>query len=170
MQHLVTGYLRNLPSSIYPQLFEQPASCLAVYRLLPLLSQQILARLLFVRQPISQSDILEWCEASASEAFEYALEQCKSLKCLLEVNAHFQLNETFRIQFQNALTGGGESRSFGSLASSADRHPINVAFLDRYAKEQWESVLRYMVGKHDAKPHTAVVNLLEKSGLMQRKR
>ncbi|CAG8566902.1 8772_t:CDS:2 [Paraglomus occultum] len=91
------------------------------------------------------------------------------LYILMDDHGHMVMNTTFREQFRNALTGGGEHQSFGVPSSSVDRHrPENVvAFLDNHATKQWESILHYMVGTASMQtPKKAVRDLLVRSGLM----
>jgi transcription initiation factor TFIIH subunit 4 len=47
--------------------------------------------------------------------------------------------------------------------------PVDIAFLDVYARESWESVLHFLVGTASSemqKPTSSVIVLLENSGLM----
>lgn len=62
----------------------------------------------------------------------------------------------------------GTQQSFGLPCSTPDKHPVDIGFLDQYAAQQWESILHYMVGTElTKKPSRGVLNLLERSQLMQ---
>jgi len=58
----------------------------------------------------------------------------------------YRLSTGFANSLRQALTGGGNHRSFGVPCSAPDKHKVDMAFLDKYAREQWESILYYMVG------------------------
>jgi len=61
--------------------------------------------------------------------------------------------------------------SFGTPSPTADKTEMTTEFLEEYATRQWESVLHYMVGARTAGSESlgkGVLNILEKSGLMQR--
>lgn len=45
-----------------------------------------------------------------------------------------------------ALTGGGGHKSFGVPLNDPKGKQVTIAELDDYARNQWESVLGYMVG------------------------
>lgn len=62
----------------------------------------------------------------------------------------------------------GMQQSFGLPCSSLDKHAVDIGFLDHYATTQWEAILHYMVGTSlTKKPSRGVLNLLERSKLMQ---
>ncbi|XP_076308554.1 general transcription factor IIH subunit 4 marionette isoform X2 [Tachypleus tridentatus] len=54
------SFLKSLPSATLTKLYSHPATCIAVFRELPLLSRQYIMRLLFVEQPIPQAVISSW--------------------------------------------------------------------------------------------------------------
>lgn len=58
----------------------------------------------------------------------------------------YALTNPFAASLRLALTGGGAHNSFGVPASDSRDIEVTVAELDEYAREQWESVLGYMVG------------------------
>lgn len=63
----------------------------------------------------------------------------------------------------------GMQQSFGLPFSTPDKHAVDVKYLDHYATTQWEAILHYMVGTSlTKKPSRGVLNLLERSKLMQR--
>ncbi|KAI9136665.1 transcription factor Tfb2-domain-containing protein, partial [Paraphysoderma sedebokerense] len=161
-------YLEQLPQQTFTRLFNQPSTCLAVYRLLPSLAKQIIMRLLYIQHPISESDLSSWCYKEHLLKQKESLLKLKKLYILFAKNGFWHLNETFRVGFRNALTGSGNHNSFGLLAhtSAKTNIEVDIPFLDRYATEQWESILHYMVGTSVKRPPNAVLNLLQRSGLM----
>lgn len=98
---------------------------------------------------------------------EKALSKLRRMHIVTEKNAVLTLDPTFRISFRRALTGGGDHRSFGVPCTTVDKHKVDVSFLDKYATEQWETILHFMVGnKTEKKPSDGVIKLLVSSGLM----
>ncbi|KNE60571.1 transcription factor tfb2 [Allomyces macrogynus ATCC 38327] len=169
VQNDIASHLRELPAETFHKLYREPATCLAVFRLLPQLSKQLVMRMLYLRQPVTTDELQSWCQPTAYGFFENALDHAQRLQFLDQQGDMWHLNTTFREEFQNALTGRGPATSFGSLAEGTDSHSVDVAFLDNYAKTGWESVLQFMVGQRgERNPHPAVLNILEKSGLMER--
>jgi transcription initiation factor TFIIH subunit 4 len=62
----------------------------------------------------------------------------------------------------------GMQQSFGLPCSAPDKHAVDIGYLDHYATTQWEAILHYMVGTSlTKKPSRGVLNLLERSKLMQ---
>ncbi|KAG1469759.1 hypothetical protein G6F56_003073 [Rhizopus delemar] len=124
--------------------------------------------LLYTKAPISINDVRSWVNKDGERKLVEALQKLASLR-IIEQNEHIlAMNDTFRQQFQNALTGGGTQQSFGLPCSTPDKHSVDIAFLDHYATTQWEAILHYMVGTSlTKKPSRGVLNLLERSKLMQ---
>ncbi|CAO3691000.1 unnamed protein product [Rhizopus stolonifer] len=124
--------------------------------------------LLYTKAPISISDVRSWVNKDGERKLAEALQKLASLR-IIEQNEHIlAMNGTFQQQFQNALTGGGTQQSFGLPCSTPDKHSVDIAFLDHYATTQWEAILHYMVGTSlTKKPSRGVLNLLERSKLMQ---
>jgi transcription initiation factor TFIIH subunit 4 len=82
--------------------------------------------------------------------------------------ASILLHPTFRASLQAALCGGEMSNMGAVPAPGPDKHARDVEFLDKYARERWESVLHYMVGSPQASAGVSrdVVILLAQSGLI----
>ena len=55
-----------------------------------------------------------------------------------------KLTSNFATSLRLALTGGGNHGSFG-VPSSIEHPEITIEFLDKYATEQWEGILHYVV-------------------------
>ncbi|KAJ3134534.1 RNA polymerase II transcription factor B 52 kDa subunit [Physocladia obscura] len=60
----------------------------------------------------------------------------------------------------------GNHSSFGLLTESKDKANVTIEYLDSYAKDAWEAVLHYLVGTPSNKKPSAVMALMEHSGLM----
>ena len=84
-----------------------------------------------------------------------------------------QLTTNFATSLRLALTGGGDHGSFGIPTSTS--HPsITVDFLDKYAMNQWEGILHYVVQTQGdlagaVYPSASVRELLTIGGLVDRK-
>ncbi|KAG1590960.1 hypothetical protein G6F47_009889 [Rhizopus delemar] len=118
--------------------------------------------------PIPVSDVSAWVNKEGERKLVEALQKLSSLRIIEQKDHVLIMNDTFRHQFQNALTGGGTQQSFGLPCSTPDKHPVDIPFLDHYATTQWEAILHYMVGTSlTKKPSRGVLNLLERSKLMQ---
>ncbi|KAI8340757.1 RNA polymerase II transcription factor B subunit 2 [Chlamydoabsidia padenii] len=161
-------YLETLPKYTFLRLFQKPATCLAIFRLLPTIGRQITMSLLYVETPISTQDLQYWVNKDGQRKLSEALLKLSRLRILEENGDFLVMNDTFRLEFQNALTGGGTQQSFGQPCSTPDKHSVDIGFLDQYATQQWEAILHYMVGTSlTKKPSGGVLNLLERSKLMQ---
>lgn len=55
------------------------------------------------------------------------------------------LTANFSASLRTALTGGDEKQSFGVPASQQVDDSIDIAYLDEYARSQWEGILHYVV-------------------------
>ncbi|CAO3615807.1 unnamed protein product [Cunninghamella blakesleeana] len=161
-------YLETLPTFTFLRLFQKPATCLAIFRLLPSIGRQIVMSLLYVESPILETDLQSWVNKDGQKKLQEALLKLSRLRILEQKDSYLVMNDTFRLEFKNALTGGGTQQSFGLPCSTPDKHSVDINFLDQYATQQWEAILHYMVGTSlTKKPSGGVLNLLERSQLMQ---
>lgn len=55
------------------------------------------------------------------------------------------LTKNFGTSLRLALTGGGDHESFGIPSNESATTTVDDAFLDKYATEQWEGILHYVV-------------------------
>ena len=92
---------------------------------------------------------------------------------ILEQGPEYSLNVNFQKSLKRALTGGGSHNSFGIPLdvprTASDGVDIDVAFLDRYANDSWETILHYLVGSSASfshRPSPSVLEMLRTSGLM----
>jgi transcription initiation factor TFIIH subunit 4 len=76
------------------------------------------------------------------------------------------MNINYQKGLHDALIGVCEHASFGKPCDTSDKHEVTKQFLDQYALTSWENVLHYLVGTSQDKKAPAVLQLLEKSGLM----
>lgn len=174
-QHLlrssVNQYLEELPQQIQSRLYESPATCLAIYRLLPQLAKFFIMSMVFNESAISLRDLDRWVKSSGKLQFQDAIKSMKSLHLLIPVRSNgpmlIDLNHTFRESFKNALTGGKVSNSFG-IVMELDNDAVTTDMLDKYSADKWETILHFMVGTSLAHiPSENVLNLLKHSKLME---
>lgn len=140
-------YLLTLRPSVLQEMYNNPATCLAVFRDLPELAKQFILRLLFVEQPIHQQMIASWVAKHASTDFDDAVQVIKSLKLWSETPGGLPgwiLNDTFRKGLRSCFLGGGDEWIVQSTTN--DKHAKDITSLDSYSMERWEMVLHYMVG------------------------
>ncbi|RKP09597.1 transcription factor Tfb2-domain-containing protein [Thamnocephalis sphaerospora] len=181
----IDEYLETLPAQTCQRLYRSPASCLAVFRLLPNLAKQTVMSLLYIYDFVPASDLAARCfQDSARQASTWGDRDSVNKLLRLHIieqeqpeeaaaagqsigDQRLRINQTFGEQMRNALTGGGEKGSFGIPSAVPDKHPVDVAFLDNYATQQWEAILHFMIGTAVTKrPGRASLNLLRRSGLM----
>ncbi|KAI8914210.1 transcription factor Tfb2-domain-containing protein [Gorgonomyces haynaldii] len=142
------------------QLYQQPSTCLAIFKLLKPLSKQIVVRLLYgtgITKPQFDNWFYNPKDADAQEHLNllWKLNIC--------VENEIVLNKIFQLGLHYALTGSG-TQSFGVLIEAEDA--MTVAELDRYAQDQWQGVLYSLVGNPSKQRPHSIVELLQRSGLM----
>ncbi|KAL2915412.1 RNA polymerase II transcription factor B 52 kDa subunit [Polyrhizophydium stewartii] len=170
----VGKYLESLPRATLDQLYTQPATCLAVLRMLPSLAKHTVLRLLYTSSAVRESVIESWAQPEHSGIFLDILGGLSKLhivslgsdggKRTVSINVVFQTN------LHNALVGSGAHSSFGLPSESSDKHRPTTAFLDRYATECWESVLHYLVGTPSEKRPKSPAHHFRESTLTLRRR
>lgn len=145
-------YLEQLPGATHKKLYQQPSTALAVFRcMLPHLAKTIVMAMLYMTGPFPVSDLDAWIRPDAKAEKDQAITVLESLHIMTTVQESpkvfaYRLSTGFANSLRQALTGGGNHRSFGVPCGAPDKHKVDVAFLDKYAREQWESILYYMVG------------------------
>ncbi|CAI2180774.1 17644_t:CDS:10 [Funneliformis geosporum] len=168
--------LEALPKYTLDQLYKEPATCLAIFRLLPPLARQFVMSLLFT-QPINnpvnltKSDLRLWVknEEAALAKFDEALEKLSKLSIMtIDQSGYIQMNCEFRERFRDCLTGGGDHQSFGVPCKKPASDRPDIAFLDRHAMKQWEEILHFMVGTESmSQPSAAVLKVVTRAKLMK---
>ncbi|KAL3232224.1 General transcription and DNA repair factor IIH subunit TFB2 [Nakaseomyces bracarensis] len=173
LKHSITQYLEEIPSQVQTRLYKSPATCLAIYRLLPPLAKFFIMTSIFNDKDISLRDLDRWVRSNGKTQFQDAIKSMKSLHLLIPTRENGQLlinlNPTFRISFRNALTGGEVNNSFGVvIEEDKSDSVVTLPILDEYAATKWETILHFMVGTPLAKiPSENVLNLLKHSKLME---
>ncbi|SCW03424.1 LAFE_0G10110g1_1 [Lachancea fermentati] len=167
----VNEYLEDLPPQVQSRLYASPATCLAIYRLLPKLAKFFIMSMVFNESDISLRDLDRWVKSEGKFQFNEAIKSMKSLHLLIEGKTGqpfmINLNPIFRSSFRNALTGGEVNNSFGNVIDS-ESDIVSMAMLDQYAADKWETILHFMVGTPLTKtPSRNVLNLLTHSKLME---
>ncbi|KWU45039.1 RNA polymerase II transcription factor B subunit 2 [Rhodotorula sp. JG-1b] len=182
--HLWT-FLDRLSPAMYNRLYTSPASCLSIFRLLPLSARHIVLDMLWYDEIVRIRDVALWIRERRSEGAEkgerrhlkYTLSALQRLHIVTSrLDRHsdpstdeteLQMNSVFQNSFRMALTGGGQQGSFGKAAKEQDPE-VTVQFLDDYAETQWEIIQHFMVGSDAGatKPGEKVLVLLNRSGLM----
>lgn len=174
LKHSVNQYLEEIPQQVQARLYKSPATCLAIYRLLPPVAKFFIMSLVFNDNNVALRDLDKWIKSSAKLDFQEAIKSMRSLHLIIPTKVNNQLmiglNPTFRNSFKNALTGGEVSNSFGIVV---DNDPdilsgkINMQLLDRYSANKWENILHFMVGTPmSVIPSDNVLSLLKHSQLM----
>ena len=164
-------YLKTLPSDVLDQLYNHPATCLAVFRELHPLAKQFVMRLLWVQQPVPQAVVSSWVTAGHSKECDRAKESLSGLRLWQGTKMPggmeaWMLNGTFRANLKMALSGGGQPWTMSAYLEP-DPTARDTAFLDEYATERWETVLHYMVASSQQGGISAdAVRTLLQAGLM----
>jgi len=167
-------HLEGLPEAIFKRLYQQPATTLAIFRrMLPNLAKSFVMAMLYNPDPVPITQLEGWVRPEKNNIKEEAFGKLRQLHLVTERHGTFTLDPTFKIAFRKALTGGGAPGSFGLPCDTEDKNRVDVAFLDKYATEQWESILHFMVGNEvqpQQRPSDGVVRLLLHGKLMEKPR
>ncbi|KAI5477709.1 transcription initiation factor TFIIH subunit 4 [Pseudohyphozyma bogoriensis] len=174
------SFLDKLSPSMFGRLYDAPASCLSIFRLLPPTARHIVLNVLWYEKEIRYNDVALWVKERKSDgAAGERRHLSTSLSALarlhvLTASAHSKedknpvlvMHPSFRENFRSALTGGGTQGSFGVISEEEEERK-DVAFLDAYAETQWEGILHHMVGSDvSTRPFDGVLTLLARSELM----
>ena len=163
----ITEYLLQLPPTTTARLYSKPATCLAIFRLLPALSKQYIMSLLFTTMQLSMKEFDSWSDESGRGAQAAAYEKLTQMNVMKESRGYLQLNDGFRKNMVLALTGGGTHNSFGLPSSTPDPDPVTIETLDLYCTQTWEDILHFMVGTTlQRQPGPSIVRLLRDSQLI----
>lgn len=152
-------YLEQQPGTTFTKLYQQPSTALAIFRrMLPHLAKTIVMAMLYLPSPFPSADLDAWIKPASKsvQAKEQARSTLQRLKILFEETNHadartaYRLSPAFAKSLRQALTGGGNHRSFGVACSTPDKTPVTVEYLDAFARRQWEAILYYVVGSANA--------------------
>lgn len=174
MSSSVNEHLEGLPEAVLTRLYQSPATCLAIFRLLPTMAKTLVMSMLFTDSPMKISDVESWIKPESRKLQGEAIKKLKGLHLIKEryQSQTLILSQTFRKSYKNALTAGGSDTagnySFGIPCDTQDKNRVDIKFLDKHATEKWESILHFMVGTPSATfPNQGVLSLLQHSGLME---
>jgi len=168
----LNSYLKTLQSETLSELYNHPATCLAVFRELPDLAKQFVMRLFYVEQAVPQAVVLSWVNQAS-----YKEKAKESSTALTELGIWkdtampggmkaWILDKTFRTNLKVVLVGGGEPWTMAPL-NEPDPNKRDISYLDQYAQERWDTVLHYLVGSSQQSGVSLdAVKILLHSGLM----
>ncbi|AAS51646.1 ADL274Wp [Eremothecium gossypii ATCC 10895] len=170
-KNTVNEYLQELPQPVQSRLYQSPATCLAIYRLLSPMAKFFIMSMIFQDEEVSLRDLDRWVKPDAKFQLHDAIKSMKLLHLITEGRSGqplmVQLNSIFKESFKNALTGGEVKNSFGNVVEE-ENDPVTMAMLDSYAADKWETILHFMVGTPLTKsPGKNVLSLLRHSKLME---
>ena len=166
------SYLKTLEEETLSDLYNHPATCLAVFRELPELSKQFVMRLFYVEQAVPQAVVLSWVnQANHGDKAKEASTALSDLGIWKDTAMPgglpaWILDKTFRTNLKIVMIGGGEPWTMAPLAEK-DPYERDVNFLDQYSQERWDTVLHYLVGSSQQSGVSLdAVKILLHSGLM----
>jgi transcription initiation factor TFIIH subunit 4 len=144
-------YLETLPGTQFYRLYRSPASALAIFRKrLSSLAKTFVTMLLYMPRPMPVKQLDLFVKDSSRGEREYAIDLLRRYHVLKDVTSGsfraYTLTPDFAKSLRHALTGAGDGKSFGQLASIPATQRITVAELDEYSRRRWEGILGYMVG------------------------
>ncbi|KAH9838443.1 transcription factor Tfb2-domain-containing protein [Rhodofomes roseus] len=171
--HILLTFLQSQSQNALTRLYQRPSSCLSIFRLLRPLERQLIMNILWLESATPLSTMSAWVTQEGKKPYSDSLSTLARLHIIPNSTTKLALNATFRASLRQAITGGGTTGSFGVPAEPDPQHsPPDIATLDAYALERWETILHYMVssgtGQHPTKPSQEVLFLLQRSGLMTR--
>ncbi|KAJ1922283.1 RNA polymerase II transcription factor B 52 kDa subunit [Mycoemilia scoparia] len=169
LRSTITEYLEGLSSKTSERLFSTPVACLAIFRLLSSIEKQFIMSILYIDNPLTSKEVSSWAKPGFEGEIITRLGPLRKLHIIEKRDGGLVLNEIFRNQLKNALTGGGDYKSFGVLSNRVSRDNIEQTVLDNYALKKWESILHYMVGTDAGapKPSGTVLKLMVRARLME---
>ncbi|KAH8775859.1 RNA polymerase II transcription factor-like protein B subunit 2 [Hyaloscypha finlandica] len=145
-------YLERLPGTTFRRLYQQPSTALAIFRrMLPHLAKTFVMALLYMSKPMPLTDLDLWVNPNSKRERDNALQLLSRLH-IITVTAPSRddpqtitLTKNFGESLRLALTGGGDHNSFGVPSNDSVAANVDLAFLDEYARDQWEGILHYVV-------------------------
>jgi transcription initiation factor TFIIH subunit 4 len=115
-------------------------------------AKSIVMAMLYMPSSFPAADLEAWFKPSARSEREQALSILDRLHILAskredDRSLSYSLIPGFQRSLRQALEGSGTHRSFGVPASKAESggRRLGIDFLDAHAREQWESILFFMV-------------------------
>ncbi|KIX06879.1 uncharacterized protein Z518_04855 [Rhinocladiella mackenziei CBS 650.93] len=174
-------YLETLPGTQFYRLYRSPSSALAIFRKrLSSLAKSFVMMLLYMPRPMPVKQLELFVKDTSRGEREYALDLLHRYHIFKDVTFDsaraYSLTPDFAKSLRRALTGAGDSRSFGQLANVPDDQKVITAQLDEYSRQRWEGILGYMVGSSAVpleteqaaiEPSPGVVELLRAGHLIE---
>lgn len=145
-------FLQQQPGVTFIKLYRQPSTALAVLRrMLPHFAKTIVMAMLFMPEPFLASDLETWFRPDSRPVLEDAITTLERLNIMTRVPEPlipkaYQLQPIFAKSLRDALTGEGDHKSFGVPHEPPAAEQVDVDFLDKYARGQWEAILFFIVG------------------------
>ncbi|KAI4156362.1 MAG: hypothetical protein LQ340_000326 [Diploschistes diacapsis] len=145
-------YLESMPGMAFARLYQQPSTVLAIFRrTLTHLAKTFVMAMLFLSHPIAVTDLESWVRPNYRGERDQALNLLERLKILRTSTnpgkpRQYSLTQPFAGSLRDALTGGGDHRSFGVPCNTPSREKPTREELDTFARNQWDGILGYMVG------------------------
>ncbi|KAJ3386895.1 RNA polymerase II transcription factor B 52 kDa subunit [Entophlyctis sp. JEL0112] len=153
-------HIQALDKITLTRLYQQPATCLSILRLLPPLAKHVIMRMLLAGA-VEMSVAIAWVFDSKRSALDATLDSLHRFNIVSTESSVLKINPVFQASLKSALVGGANHSSFGLTVESKDKTPVTIDYLDKYAKDAWETVLHYLVGTpSDKKPMAASALLL----------
>lgn len=169
----VRDYLETLPEAVLTRLFQSPASCLAIFRLLSPLAKAYLLEMVFTNAPLGLDQVDQLVKPAHRAAQVEAIQKLRHLHLIKERYAQKTIvaNSAFCDSLRTALTAGPANAKFG-VACSDGAPSLAPDKLSEYARTKWESILHFMVQSTVEisgslpPPAAGALDLLQQSGLM----
>lgn len=149
-------YIANLPPNVTRNIYGHPASCLAIFRDLPVLARTIIMRFICLPnseingqpQPITQEAVSSWINLSHQDTYQKISSMLLKLGIWnKDVPNHWQLDATFRNNLTGAIFGGSINwlDETDSTSTSSERSMKKLDELNSYSSSRWDCVLQYLV-------------------------
>lgn len=144
-------YLETLPGTQFYRLYRNPSSALAIFRKrLSSLAKSFVMMLLYIPRPMPVKQLELFVKDTSRGEREQALDLLHRYHIFRDVTFNsaraYALTPDFARSLRRALTGAGDSRSFGQVANVSESRKVSIAQLDEYSRQRWEGILGYMVG------------------------
>lgn len=115
-------------------------------------AKSIVMAMLYMPSSFPAADLEAWFKPSARSEREQALSILDRLHILAskredDRSLSYSLIPGFQRSLRHAIEGSGTHRTFGVPASEAESggKRLSIEFLDQHARQQWESILFFMV-------------------------
>ena len=172
----IYDYLLTLPSAAFPKLYRDQSACLAVYRSLSPVSQQLVIRLLNVSEPVASSVFKSWVTPQFKEKLSGELKRLCALHILKKSSyrnpatdkktSSYLVTTAFAQGLITCLFGNGDGVDRGNRSDHTDKRAPGGDDLEKYAKQKWEQILHFMVGS-TRESTNGVTYVLNTCGLMK---